>query len=166
MNYKLISFAPSPFELQTQVEIKGNELFLCYQIIGPLNQLLLPKLNSSSSFKDELWKHTCLEFFVKNPNSSEYTEFNFSPSGDYAVYHFNNYRERNFDFIDFSPPSIQASLSESLFELRAKIALIKGEIALTAVIEDKNMAISYFALAHKKERPDFHDPASFIVNLN
>ncbi len=166
MNYKLISFAPSPFELQTQVEIKGNELFLCYQIKGPLNQLLLPKLNSSSNFKDELWKHTCLEFFVKNPKSSEYTEFNFSPSGDYAVYHFKNYRERDFDFIDFKQPNIKAYLSESLFELNIKMPLIKGEIGITAVIEDQHQSISYFALAHKKERPDFHDPASFIVNLN
>lgn len=166
MNYKLISFASSPFELQTQVEIKGSELFLCYQIKGPLNQLLLPKINSSTSFKDELWKHTCLEFFVKNPKSSEYTEFNFSPSGDYAVYHFTNYRERDFDFKDFKQPIIQAGLSESLFELKVKIPLIKGDISLAAVIEDQQQSISYFALAHKKERPDFHDPASFIVNLN
>lgn len=165
MMYKLISFAPSPFELQTQVEIKGNELHLLYQVKGPLNKLLLPKLNSSSLFKDELWKHTCLEFFVKNLNSTEYTELNFSPSGDYAVYHFKNYRERDFSFKNAAIPQIHSSLTNSLFELKAKIPLVKGEISLTAVIEDQNQGISYFALAHKKERPDFHDPASFIVNL-
>lgn len=166
MIYKLVPFSPSLFEVQVEVETKGNELLLTYQVQGPLKKLLLPKLNSSTSFKDELWKHSCLEFFIKKENSPEYTEFNFSPSGDYAIYHFDNYRERNFYFKNSVCPEIQSSLANSLFELKAKIPLMKGEMSLTAVIEDIDQSISYFALAHKKERPDFHDPASFIVNLN
>lgn len=165
MNHKLISFGPSLFQVQAEITGQGNELFLRYHLEGPLKDLLLAPLNSSHQFKDGLWQHTCFEFFVKDPKATNYTEFNFSPSGDYAVYFFKNYRERDLSFTYEAQPQIKARLSEASFDLEVKVPLLKGDYSLTAVIEDQKKVIQYFALAHKKEKPDFHDPASFIGSL-
>lgn len=42
--------------------------------------------------KDELWRHTCFEAFVRAGKSSIYREFNLSPSGDWNCYRFDDYR--------------------------------------------------------------------------
>ena len=41
---------------------------------------------------DGLWRHTCFEAFIAPAGSSEYWEYNFSPSGAWAAYHFTAYR--------------------------------------------------------------------------
>lgn len=43
--------------------------------------------------KDELWRHTCFEAFVRAGASSAYHEFNLAPSGDWACYRFDDYRQ-------------------------------------------------------------------------
>jgi hypothetical protein len=37
-------------------------------------------------------------------------------------------------------------------------------MGLSAVIEDRKNGLSYFALKHSAKQPDFHQPASFILN--
>ena len=37
---------------------------------------------------------------------------------------------------------------------------------LTAVVEDRTGARAYYALEHAREKPDFHDAASFTVLLD
>ena len=39
------------------------------------------------------------------------------------------------------------------------------DVGLTAVIEDADGGIAYWALAHPGEQPDFHHPASFTLRL-
>ena len=40
-----------------------------------------------------------------------------------------------------------------------------GRLGLSVVIETLDGAISYWALAHPSEKPDFHHPDSFILTL-
>jgi len=42
---------------------------------------------------DGLWKTTCFELFLLDPDDGSYLEFNFSPSGQWAAYRFDSYRE-------------------------------------------------------------------------
>ncbi len=42
--------------------------------------------------RDELWRRTCCECFARREAEAAYLEFNFSPSGDWAVYRFEGYR--------------------------------------------------------------------------
>ena len=61
--------------------------------------------------------------------------------------------------------------------LRRSLATVAGDLSanavqmtlaafgLTAVIETLDGAISYWALAHPAEKPDFHHPDSFILIL-
>jgi hypothetical protein len=38
-------------------------------------------------------------------------------------------------------------------------------LGLTAVIEDRAQVLSYWALAHASEKPDFHRAESFVAAL-
>jgi hypothetical protein len=38
-------------------------------------------------------------------------------------------------------------------------------LGLAAVLEDRQGRLSYWALAHLADRPDFHHPDSFILEL-
>jgi len=40
-----------------------------------------------------LWRYTCCEIFVARVGSPAYHEFNFAPSGEWAAYAFERYRE-------------------------------------------------------------------------
>lgn len=42
---------------------------------------------------DGLWRHTCFELFLRPVGSDAYWEFNFSPSGEWAAYRFDRYRD-------------------------------------------------------------------------
>jgi len=94
-----------------------------------------------------------------------YREFNFSPSGEWATYAFPLYRAAASD-----GPEVQSVLvrrdAEKL-ELDATIPAPEGDlaIAISAVVESKAGAFSYWALKHPAGKPDFHHPESFILEL-
>ncbi len=119
---------------------------------------------------DGLWKSTCFECFA-GQNSSSYDEWNFSPSGDWAAYHFESYRE-GMSHLEVSAPTITRTLigDRARFEIDFAWpeALKKGAVAfsLTAVILEKGDASPfYWALVHAGSKPDFHLRESFILEL-
>jgi hypothetical protein len=67
---------------------------------------------------DGLWKTTCFEAFIQDAAGDQYSEFNFSPSGEWAAYRFDHYRKgmRNLPLI---APRIFTS-DEAQFALAAK----------------------------------------------
>ena len=48
--------------------------------------------NDAANRKDNLWKNTCCEVFIKNNNNNYYREFNFAFNGAWACYDFVDYR--------------------------------------------------------------------------
>lgn len=48
--------------------------------------------NDATNRKDNLWKNTCCEVFIKNNNNNYYREFNFAFNGAWACYDFVDYR--------------------------------------------------------------------------
>lgn len=123
-----------------------------------------------------LWQHTCCEAFVAVPDTDDYLEFNFSPSGCWAVYRFNDYRVRDDTFRCAVAPKIEFTPHEQAFELTATVpsALFKSQwpgqthwlIGLTAVIETTAGEKSYWALRHEGEKPDFHLRSQFLFPLH
>ena len=100
-----------------------------------------------------------------------YTEFNLSPSGEWAAYRFEGYRQgmANLDVAEASIESpvragdawrIRAFLDSAAFE-----GLGPGLASLSAVIEERDGTRSYWALAHPSDKPDFHHPDSFVLEL-
>src|SRR6185295_11934300 len=120
---------------------------------------------------DGLWRHTCFEAFVSIKGDSAYWEFNLSPSGEWAVYHFRDYRDCAPLGEEEAAPEILAHRAEDRIELDARICLPRLltrqplRLALSAVIEDEANTLSYWALKHPSGKPDFHHPDAFALEI-
>lgn len=57
---------------------------------------------------DGLWQRTCFELFLRRVGEEGYCEFNFSPSGEWAAYRFDSYREGMAE-LAVAPPRLTSS---------------------------------------------------------
>jgi hypothetical protein len=122
---------------------------------------------------DGLWRSTCFEIFLRAPSETGYCEFNFSPSTEWAAYGFSKYREGMRD-LAIAAPAIAVTSNDSELALQVEIDL-RGvpdlssdshwRLGLSAVIEETNGRISYWALRHPPGKPDFHHPDCFALEL-
>lgn len=118
---------------------------------------------------DELWRTTCFEAFVSDGDGG-YVEINLAPSTAWAAYRFDGYRS-GMAPAEVSPPQVVATRAPERFTLTADVKV--GGLSqdrpwlcgLTAVVEDGSGGVSYWALAHPGEKPDFHHPDSFVLEL-
>jgi hypothetical protein len=133
-----------------------------------LAPLFVPRADRAPRRTDRLWEHTCLEVFIAS--GSAYREFNFSPSGDWAAYDFSDYRQGRADAAVKAPP-IHARIRLPFFELRADLA--RGDwdafsdemrFGVSAVVETPG-GLTYWALRHTGETPDFHRRDAFLIKL-
>jgi hypothetical protein len=115
---------------------------------------------------DRLWQHTCCELFIARAGGPGYREFNFSPSGEWAAYAFDRYRE-GMKPLDIAP-HIGLRKDAQRMELTASIPLQGGKlrIGVCAVVEDRSGSLSYWALRHAAGKPDFHHPDAFALELD
>jgi len=150
----------------------AGELAITYVLTGDIRRLRIPPLRPARS-ADRLWEHTCFEAFVGVTGKSEYYEFNFSPSGEWAVYAFRRYRE-SVPLVGDRVPEITVRSGENSLELDAivrldYVPLIQPRrtlrLALSAVIEENSGMLSYWALEHPAGNPDFHHPDSFALEI-
>ncbi|MCB1190513.1 MAG: DOMON-like domain-containing protein [Leptospiraceae bacterium] len=133
----------------------------------------IPIENKKPSRRDNLWQETCFEFFLKVKNQPSYWEFNLSPSRHWNVYHFSNYRkngreETYFTFLPFVVKQQNISMELTLnIDLGSLILFSQTlEVAISKVTKFKDNGLEYWALHHpKKEKPDFHSPESFLMEL-
>jgi hypothetical protein len=160
--------APAVRDLQASASWRGaGTLAVTFSLNADFAQL---KLASPSIPRrvDELWRHTCFEVFAKAIGESSYLEFNFSPSGEWAAYRFEDYRQGMSPLALISEPTIEVERGKDRFDLAATVTLPRSaqyRLALCAVIEDELGKLSYWALGHSPERPDFHHPLSFKLTL-
>jgi hypothetical protein len=103
-----------------------------------------------------------------------YYEFNFSPSGEWAAYAFKSYRDGERVEDDGLHSGIVVHSAANILELEALVHLDRLPVArpgtslrlgLSAVIEETDGTISYWALKHPPGEPDFHHPDSFALEL-
>ena len=159
--------------ISVSVQRAADELTLHYTVEAAIARLRLPPARVPRP-GHELWKHTCCECFIALSDGPAYHECNFSPSGEWAVYAFAKYREGAPPANALLDPRISVRALEDRFELRATIALAqlsaryRGKelmLGLAAVIEDVEGTLTYWALAHPAEKPDFHRRDSFTLEL-
>jgi hypothetical protein len=149
--------------------LAGIELH--YRFHSDLATLRLPSPQAAGP-ADGLWQHTCCEAFIAATAAPSYREFNFSPAGQWAIYRFADYLQR--DDTDPPPtslPPIDFSRRPDGFDLRAtipRLLLPAGplQLGLSAVIERADGDKDYWALAHGSEQPDFHLRQTFIIHLS
>jgi len=145
-----------------------------YTLSGGVNQLRIPADRWARGI-GELWEHTCFELFIGAQNDAEYYEFNFSPSGEWAAYEFRKYRDGGPIHADDLDPKIAVQCGAESLELSAGIRLnslagirpdVYLSLGLSAVIEDTNGSLSYWALKHPPGKPDFHHSDNFILQID
>lgn len=147
-----------------------GRLELVYTLAGDLAGLRIPAPGASGR-RDGLWRHTCFEAFVMAEDGPAYREFNFSPSGEWAAYCFAGYREDGAD-LAMAAPALACRQEAGRLELTAQLpaaALPAGarlRLGLSAVIEDTEGKIGYWALHHPPGRPDFHHTYAFALLLS
>lgn len=146
-------------------------LELGYQLSGDLDALLIPA-TAAPERADGLWRHTCFEAFVRADGEGGYLELNLSPSTRWAAYRFDTYRA-GMAPAPVAPADIRVRRDGDILELTVRIDLAAAylpphaswSLGLSAVVEDRAGAASYWALAHPPGRPDFHSPDCFALEL-
>jgi hypothetical protein len=142
-----------------------NAISFRYRVRGDIQRLRIP-LAGPAVRADELWRHTCFEAFVNPSGAGRYVELNFAPSSAWAAYSFDSYRMGMQPLAAIKTPSVQTHTSshELLVEVTLKMRSLRFDsaIGLSAVIEDENGAMSYWALAHPRPKPDFHDASAWV----
>ena len=145
-------------------------LALRYLVTGEIKDLSLPPATPATR-RDELWRHTCFEAFVRAGPGVGYHEFNFAPSTEWAAYRFDGYRSGMAVAGEVSAPVIEVRSNGACFELRTSLALdhLPDDGAwrrgLSAVIEETGGRKSYWALAHPPGKADFHHSDCFALEL-
>ena len=174
---QLVSHPSTPASIVRSLEAelswqKSGDLLIAYCLRGDMIRLRIPS-EGPNERTDLLWEHTCFEAFIGVRDDRRYREFNFSPSGQWAIYDFSDYRQRVGGDDRIAAPSITARLFAGRLELEARIPAAAlppntgdalWEIGLSAVIESADTVdgeLSYWALRHPGQRPDFHHRDSF-----
>ena len=148
-------------------------LALSYRLTGDLDQVQLP-VGPAEQSPRPLWQHTCCEIFIRRAGLEPYHEFNFAPSGAWTAYAFERYRVGAPLLEDALDPHIHVQRSSDTLELGASVwldrlsplhASSRLALALSAVIEQGDGTLSYWALTHPAGRPDFHHPQAFTLEV-
>lgn len=143
---------------------EGGVLRVRFIIEGDVERIFWPD-EAAPDRTDELWRRTCFEAFVRTPDG--YREYNVSPSGEWASYRFDGYRTGMMAAAERAALRGMAEAKDVMM-LDVGIELppeASGPLGLSAVIEDTDGGVSYWALAHPSDKPDFHHPDSFGLTL-
>ena len=160
-----------------EVEIRRGTadaaLTLHYALDGDLSRLLLPP-NGAPRRADKLWQHTCFELFCAGGATTAYYEINFSPSSEWAIYRFDAYRQGMTIVethiapqvcVQSRPGGLYMDTILDISDLSALRDCHALRLAVSAVIEETDGRLSYWALAHPGAKPDFHHAEAFVLSL-
>ena len=148
--------------------VTATTLSLVYVASGRIEDVVIPA-PAPPLRTDGLWKATCFEAFLKPEKESAYLEFNFSPSGQWAAYDFDDYRTGMTPAGLPAAPEIELVLAPRRLELRVTLSVdLPREpyrLGLSAVIDEQLGLKSLWALSHAGSVPDFHHPDCFTLEL-
>ena len=164
--------ADPPFKVWANVDHAGSfgavaTTNIWFGIGAPAHRFVIPE-PAETARADELWRTTCLEAFVRRSGGEPYREWNFAPSGEWAAYDFSGHRAGMSEADLAAPPYVRFEDNLTWWTLGATFTVeadAHWDLALSAVLEEKDGAKSYWALAHPAEKPDFHHPDCFVAKL-
>ncbi|MBD2841827.1 DOMON domain-containing protein [Erythrobacter rubeus] len=131
-----------------------------FRLDGRADAIVVPP-QAEPERMDNLWKTTCFEIFWQPIGGSAYREFNLSPSGRWAAYDFDSFREGMRD-APVAAISVASSYDETGLVLTASIAAElpdPAQVALNAIVEHQGGDLQFWALAFPPGKPEFHSEA-------
>jgi hypothetical protein len=158
--------------LTAHFAIQPDRWRLHFRVEGAIDDLLIPD-RMPARRADGLWQLTCFEAFARAVDApATYYEFNFSPSGEWAAYRFDDYRQ-GMTPVPMNAPRIDVRSDGEHLDVEAEwtpppeLGVAQHGIAasLAAVIEDRDSRMSYWALRHVAYKPDFHQRDSFVLHV-
>jgi hypothetical protein len=162
---------PRPLAIECKVFRDNFAIGIQFVLQGLLDRLVIPELGEQVQ-RDDLWRHTCFEAFVRPAGGDDYHEINLAPSRAWAAYRFGAYRDGMTP--SFLEPATLIHVEQGLHSLTLAALLdmgddrlLRGEldVGLSAVIEATDGSKSYWALAHGAGPPDFHNRDCFVARL-
>jgi hypothetical protein len=168
-SFTLLPHPATPMRAVRAIEVDvarpaPSALRLRYRLDGETARLRIPP-RADGVMTSGLWEHTCFEAFAAIEGEPEYREVNLSPSGDWAIHAFHDYRDGAMLADEALMPIVTVARSAQRLVLMADVSLTRWPVpyhaaalrlGLAAVVEGDDGGRSYWALAHPAERPDFH----------
>ncbi len=164
---------------------RAATLTLHYELCGAIATLKIPPPATQPSRQNGLWQTTCFECFLAVKGTTQYWEINLSPAGHWNVYRFSAYRQGMQPELAWSslPVCVQRNVqsaapkpdrqpeTETLqLDLELNLTAIVSpeqslEIGISAVVQQQDGTITYWALNHPGPEADFHQRDSFTLDL-
>jgi hypothetical protein len=148
-------------------------IHVAFHLKGDVSRIRLPAVGPARE-GTRLWEHTCFELFIARVGEPAYHELNVAPSRQWAIYGFRGYREPTVAsrLHERATPEISQRRSGESFDLEVRVVLshlsvayadARLRIGLSAVVETNEGRLSYWALRHPRDKPDFHDSDAFAL---
>ena len=162
----------APFKLWVNVDHAASfglnsTTNMVFGVGAPIGGFVIPE-SEQPGRADELWQTTCFEAFIRGSDEAAYSEWNFAPSGDWAGYAFDDYRDGRKDLAVGAAPYVRIEDNFTWWAVAATISIpVQPDLllGLSAVIEQVDGTKSFWALAHPPGKPDFHHPDCFAAKL-
>jgi hypothetical protein len=165
------SHAGGVSRIEAGVHVGPKTLRLSYKLEGDLATLRIPA-ETPVQRGQKLWERTCFEAFVRQKGQRAYYELNFSPSRQWDAMLFPTYR-------DGSPiresPVTQILVVREPHALRLDALVMLDrlpeppgrplQLGLSAVVQNREGGVSFWALEHAPGRADFHHDDAFALEL-
>jgi hypothetical protein len=162
---------PRPLAIECQLFRANFMIGLRFVLHANLDHLVIPEPGDQVQ-RDDLWRHSCFEAFIRPAGGQAYHEINLAPSRAWAAYRFQSYRDGMAPSflepigpiqVDYGPHMLTQTSMLDYGDDRA----LRGEleVGLSAVIEATDGSKSYWALAHGEGAPDFHNADCFVARL-
>ena len=148
--------------IEASFSLTPHHLTLSFSLKNINNHYLFERQGDAKRV-DELWKATCFEIFIKNPNGKAYWELNIAPNGSWNFYRFSDYKKDMQEELRVLPPKV-------LFIREGDEVALSFKLDFTEVLFEKNINFNlalilldvegerhFFTLNPKEGLADFHD---------
>lgn len=131
-----------------------------FRLDGHVPAIILPP-PATPGRMDNLWRTTCFEIFWQPLGDTCYREFNLSPSGRWAAYDFDSFREGMRD-APVDAIAIDCLHDATTLVLTARIAAqlaAPAQVALNAIVAHPDGTMQFWAMGFPPGKPEFHSEA-------
>ena len=170
----LVPFSPLvhfEFTIECSARRDSRSLEVEFNVSGNLSDIAI-----DYDLNKYMWEQTCFEVFLSTPTDSKYWELNISSKGNWNIFKFTNYHERDdintdsfrtsVSIAENGSNSLRISLCLPLLQLFTEDELCRDLLLnLSAVIESKTGELSYWSHHHTSSHPDFHNRSSFSITV-